>query len=219
MIRQYRFASCAIVIVWMAALGPAVSKQARKASARSASQAQESAFSRRPFSADITIVGKQGTYRGKIYAEPGALRTDVKLSNGTDASVIERYDKGVEWILTPGRHYFVAPINETDDLLSALRNRAARVKRQDLGPAKVGAYPCEEYRVEVAVKRRKLSGWIWVARARAMDGFIVKAKDQTSGESVELSNIRLERPNSSLFNLPAGYSRLTTPSAKPKATH
>lgn len=219
MIHQHRLAGFALVIVGMAALGPRASKQVRKASSHSATQAQESAFSRKPFSADITIVGKQGTYHGKIYAEPGALRTDVRLSNGTDASVIERYDKGVEWILTPGRHYFVAPIKKSDDLLSALRDRAARVTRQDLGPARVGAYPCEEYRVEVTVKRRKLSGWIWVARARSMDGFIVKAKDQTSGESVELSNIRLEHPNPALFNLPAGYSRLTKPSARPKSAH
>lgn len=219
MIRQRRLVSFAIVVASMAAWGPRVSKQTRKASGRSTARAQESAFSRKPFSANITIVGKQGTYHGKIYAEPGAVRTDVQLSNGTDASVIERYDKGIEWILTPARHYFVAPMDERDDLLSALRNRAARVKRQDLGPAKVGAYSCEEYRVEVTVKRRRLSGWIWVARAQAMNGFIVKAKDQSSGESVELSDIRLERPDPALFNLPAGYSELTKPTIRPKSSH
>jgi hypothetical protein len=215
---QQRLAACALTIVWLAVPALRVSGQGRKARVRDERE-KSSAFSQRPFSADITITGKQDVYHGKIYAQAGAMRTDVRLSNGTDASVIERFDKGVEWILTPGRRYVVAPIDNRDDLLSALRNPAARVKKQDLGPETIGTYPCEEYRVAVSVKRARLSGWIWVARSPAMDGFIVQAKDQGSGESIELSNIRLESPDPSLFILPAGYQQIIKPSKPPKSAH
>lgn len=213
--RQGRLAACAAVVVWLAGPGTYGARQTRKASTHRAVRSKGPEFNQRPFTANITITGKSDIYHGKIYAEADAMRTDVRLSSGADASIIERFDKGVEWILTPGKHYVVAPISEREDLIGALRDASARVKKQDLGSERVGEYSCEEYRVEVFVRRHKISGWIWVARAPAMDEFIVKAKDGASGESVELSNIRFQSPDSALFDLPAGYRQLTKPSKHP----
>jgi hypothetical protein len=194
-----------------------------------------SAFSSHPFTADVTIVTKSAkfhhiqkhpsaapagdssvSYHGKMYAGRDASRTDMEMGKGETASVIVRYDKGVSWILMPGNHYIEGPIDEHADLLDALRDPNAKVKKQDLGPEKVGAYPCEKYKVEVTSRGKTQSGWIWVAKAKNLDGFIVKTQDAASKESVTLSDIRLGPPPASVFNLPAGYHELAE-TAKPAA--
>jgi len=197
-----------------------------------------SAFSDHPFTADVTIVTRAAkfhhiqkhppaapagelsvSYHGKMYAGREALRTDMEMGHGATASVIVRYDKGVQWILMPGKHYIETPIDERTDLLSALRDTSAKVKKQALGAEKVGAYPCEKYKVEVSSHGLAQSGWIWVAKAKNLDGFIVKTQDAASKESVSLSDIRLGAPPASLFDLPAGYHKLTPAAKPPKGSH
>ncbi|HVB97896.1 MAG TPA: hypothetical protein VNJ12_01000 [Candidatus Dormibacteraeota bacterium] len=222
--RRYSLAALAMVCIGTAAPGWLSAAQAGRNNRAQAtwSESKPSAFSREPFTADMTILGRQGKYHGTMYAGRNALRTDVRLTNGATASVIVRYDKGVEWILVPGRHYIEAPIDKSADLLSSLRDKAAHVEKRDLGPEKVGAYPCEKYRVKVSVRGHELSGWIWVSRARAMHGFVVKAQDQVSGDGVELSHIQLKAPHPSLFDLPAGYRPLreaSHPSGTPGPAH
>lgn len=218
--RSFRFAALAVIWIGWAIPGPGRLARANRQNARhSGAKSRVSPFGRKPFTADLTIVGKQGTYHGKMYAGSNALRTDVRLSSGVTTSIIVRYDKRIEWILIPGRRYIVAPIETSGDLLSALRDKSARVEKQDLGRENVGAYACEKYRVKVSGKGRKESGWIWVARGQGMKGFIVKARDRKSGESVELSHIQLSAPNPSLFNLPAGYHQLRKPSKTRRPAH
>lgn len=207
--------------MWVGVFAPSPQHMSRgkSSAAAKAVRTKGSAFSREPFTADMTIIGRQGTYHGKMYAGTDAMRTDVRLSSGVVASVIVRYDRGVEWILVPGRQYIEAPIDRSNDLLGALRDKDARVRKRDLGPERVGAYPCEKYRVVVSDRGRKRSGWIWVARAKAMNGFVVKAEDQSTGKSVVLSNVRFGSPGPSVFDLPAGYHLLTKPSKTPGPTH
>jgi hypothetical protein len=187
-----------------------------------------SPFSSHPFSADITIVTRTAkfhhiqqnppaasggdltvSYHGKMYAGRDASRTDMEMGRGVTASVIVRYDKGVSWTLMPGNHYIETPIDERADLLSSLRDPNAKVNKQDLGPETVGSYPCEKYKVDVTGGGHTLSGWIWVAKAKDLDGFIVKSQDAASKQSVTLSDVQLKTPVASLFDLPPGYQKFT----------
>jgi hypothetical protein len=187
-----------------------------------------SAFSDHPFSADVTIVTRTTkfhhlqkrpsaapandlsvSYHGKMYAGRDALRTDMEMGHGVTASVIVRYDKGVSWTLMPGNHYIEGPIEERNDLLSALRDPSAKVTRQDLGAETVGSYPCEKYKVDVTSHGKTQSGWICVAKAKNLDGFIVKSQDAATKQSISLSDIQMKTPPASLFDLPAGYKKLT----------
>jgi hypothetical protein len=221
----------AVAVVWIERRGGG--------SGMLAGNRQVSAFSKQPFTADMTINSRtpkfhqspggmpgtapavvKKTYHGKMYAGPAALRTDVEMGPGRTAAVIVRYDKGFSWILMPGKRYLQVPIHERSDLLSALRDKNAHVQKQDLGTETIGAYPCEKYHVQATEKGRPESGWIWVAKAENLHGFIVKAEDEKSKESVVFSDISLTAPNPSVFDLPAGYHELTqAPPAPPAASH
>ncbi|MDE3136960.1 MAG: hypothetical protein KGL59_10330 [Acidobacteriota bacterium] len=221
-----------------AAAKPAVTAPAPATTETPPATHRVSAFSNHPFSADVTIVTKTAqfhhiqqrpqtapagdlsvSYHGKMYAGRDALRTDMAMGRGVTASVIVRYDKGVSWTLMPGNHYIEGPIDERNDLLSALRDPGAKVTKQDLGPETVGSYPCEKYKVDVTSRGKTQSGWIWVAEAKYLDGFIVKSQDAASKQSISLSDIQLKTPPESLFDLAAGYHKLTEPPQQAAPTH
>jgi hypothetical protein len=182
--------------------------------------AQSSPFSSVPFTADVTITKPSGgTYHGKMYACANASRTDVEMQPGKVASVIVRYDKKVTWVLMPAQHYLESPISESTGLIGLLRNRQAEMQRKDLGPEQVGAYACEKYSIAATIQGEQQSGIIWVARATDLHGFIVKAQQGDKNDTITFSNIRLGAPNPSVFEVPAGYYKLPSPSSsqgKPK---
>lgn len=167
-----------------------------------------SPFGNQPFSADVKITGKLATFHGRMYAGHDALRMDVEMGRGAVASVITRYDKGIDWILMPHRHYIQVPIRRHSDLLSAMHDPRAKVREKDLGPETVGSYACEKYEVQVTSRGHSYSGWIWVAKEKRLDRFIVKAQDARSKESISLSHIHLVEPPADIFELPAGYHEL-----------
>ena len=198
----------AFAVVGLAAMAVAFALRHARGE-HAAAEYHVSPFSDSPFSADITIAGKGATYHGKMFASATALRTDVDTGPGMTASVIARYDKGVTWILTPGAHYIQMPIEKRTDLVSELREPGARIEKKDAGPAQIGAYACRKFRVKATVNGRTQTGWIWVARAKDLHGFIVQATDDASGETISFSNIRLGMPAASVFDLPPGAQRLT----------
>lgn len=188
-----------------------------------------SAFSNHPFSANITIVTKTAsvhnlqpgqspnaipetpvTYHGKMYADRKALRTDIDMEPGLTASVIIRYDKGVAWVLMPSHRYIQTPIQERTDLLSMLRDGRAHIQKDDLGAESVGAYPCEKYHVVATEKGQRETGLIWVAKQRSLKGFIVKAQDERTQERITFSDIQMAAPKPAVFEIPAGYQKLST---------
>ncbi len=171
-------------------------------------QGHASAFSDYPFTADTTIAGKEFTSHGETFASCMALRSDVSSAPGVTVSAIVRYDKGVMWTLFPNFRYVETPIAKGTDVLSLLREKGARVEKQDAGPAQVGSYACEKYHVKVSVNGHTGSGWIWVAQRKDLHGFIVQAKDDASGITITLSHIELGAPPSSLFDLPKGEQRM-----------
>jgi hypothetical protein len=147
-----------------------------------------SPFSSHPFSADITIVTRTAKFHHIQQNPPAASGGDLTVSYH-------------------GKMY--AGRDACADLLSSLRDPNAKVNKQDLGPETVGSYPCEKYKVDVTGGGHTLSGWIWVAKAKDLDGFIVKSQDAASKQSVTLSDVQLKTPVASLFDLPPGYQKFT----------
>ena len=205
----------ALAVVGLAAVAVAFALR-RVHGGQAAAEHRVSPFSDSPFSADIKITGKGTTYHGKMYASTMALRTDVDTEPGMTASVIVRYDKGLTWIIAPGAHYIQTPIERRTDLVSALRDPGARIERKDAGPAQIGSYACRKYRVSATMNGKTQTGWIWVAQAKELHGFIVQATDDASGETISFSDIRLAAPAASLFDLPPGAQKLQ-PGSQPGA--
>lgn len=209
------FATLSTFVVVVALAVAWASRGRQKPAGAMVQREQASAFSALPFSASITITRPTGgVYHGKMYAGTMATRTDVQMEPGKTASVIVRYDRNVTWVLMPAAHYLESPISNDDELFNLLREHSRKIQRQDLGAEWAGAYPCEKYRIEATTQNGQKAAYIWVAKAAALHGFIVKAQRGNPSETITFSDIRLGQPNPSLFEIPAGYHKLPNPGAQ-----
>lgn len=208
--------SCAAV---MAMSGPVWAQANRPAPAAGAqagkSIAPERVFVRKPFTADMVMTSaKQNgrTIHGKMYAAEQAMRMDLEAEPGMETSTIVRFDKKVVWVLMPGEHrYMEMPITPRAGMMATLHASGTKYELQDLGAEKVGSYACEKYRAQWTDHGQSGSGFVWVATAGGVKGFIVRAEDEKSGATNEYRNIRPGEPPASLFEVPAGYEKMEMP--------
>ena len=178
----------------------------------------QSPFNYKPFTADMTMSGKMGSQQGKIYAGENAFRTEVTMPGGMSTATIVRYDKKVVWMLMPGNRYMEMPLGERAGMTGALRDKTAKVDKQDLGPEKVGAYDCEKYRVHTVTSNYDGTGLVWIGKGGDSDRFLIKTEDEKTGATMEYSNIKVGQPDASVFEIPAGYQKMQMPNM-PGMTH
>lgn len=167
------------------------------------------------FSADMTQVtpSRNGvvTMKGKIYVKGIIQRQDLSTPIGKHI-IIMRPDKGVIWTLMPdSKNYLEQPTTKID-AKSVPSIESVIKKRTDLkkaGTAKVAGYDCVKYTYKNP--ERQVSGTVYISTKLQQQ---LKADTQTGTRkmSYSLSNIKEGKQAMSIFDLPAGYKKVTMPS-------
>jgi len=85
--------------------------------------------------------------------------------------------------------------------------KGVQVKQESLGSEQVGGYHCDKTRMTVTWQGVTGTTIEWTAKE--LNGFVVKKQDETTGELTEYKNIRLGPQDPSLFELPAGYKKMS----------
>jgi hypothetical protein len=163
----------------------------------------------KPFSADQMVTKDRKTATSKVYATPTALRTEG-VQDGKKYITILLYDRKVMWSLMPDeKMYFEMPIPAGAGVAAGMKEmmKGVQVKSEPLGSEQVGGYLCEKTRVTVTWQGVTDTTIEWAAKD--LGGFIVKKQDETTGELTEYKNIRLGPQDPSLFELPAGYKKMS----------
>lgn len=159
----------------------------------------------KPFSADqIHMAGKRTT-TGKILATENAVRVESE-AKGKKSINITRFDRNVIWVLMPEQKmYMEMPFQRIGEMAAAMKG--ATVKRDALGPEQVGAYHCDKSLVETTYEGRVYVTIEWAAKE--LDGFVVKRADEKESWSTEYQNVQLGPQDPALFDIPAGYQKLS----------
>jgi hypothetical protein len=82
-----------------------------------------------------------------------------------------------------------------------------QVKHEPLGSEQVSEYHCDKSRTTVTWQGITSSTVEWAAKE--LGGFVVKKLDEKTGETTEYQNIKIGPQDPSLFELPAGYQKLS----------
>jgi hypothetical protein len=159
----------------------------------------------KPFSADQVHTMRNKTTTGKIYASENAVRTEGQ-EKGKSSTNIMRFDRKVMWILMPDQKMYLEMPWATQAEWAVAAD-GAQVKRESLGSEQVGAYHCDKSRVTVTYKGTTSTQLEWAAKE--LDGFVVKRQDEKGMWSTEYQNVKLGPQDPSLFELPAGYQKLS----------
>lgn len=169
----------------------------------------------REYAAEQVMRTPDGTHTGKVFVGPSAYRMEMAFGGpGQRQIMIARFDKRVLWMLMPEEKVYIempmAP--EAGEALSG-RDPTQRVERQLLGSETVGGHPTRKYKVTVTGKDGTFVGFQWLAQD--LGEMPIRWEDEQQTMRVELRNIKLGRQPAELFEIPAGYERMSMPGGMP----
>jgi hypothetical protein len=169
---------------------------------------------RAEYSANQTIETADMSMKGRVYYATGKERREM-VTDGGKMTMILRQDKKVTWMLMPEESvYREMPLQQgpanSGDLSGYKILESSRV-----GEETVNGVPATKYKVIMqAPDGAKMGGFHWLSK----DSIALKADmiavDQGSKTRLkfELSDLRVGRQDPSLFEVPAGYSKMDMPS-------
>lgn len=163
----------------------------------------------KPFSADMTKTKGNKTTTAKVNMIETAIRTEG-VERGRKYISIMRYDRKVLWSLMPDQKMYIEmgiPIGP--EFAASMKDmmKDVQVKHEPLGSEQVAGYNCDKSRTTVTWQGITATTIEWAAKE--LGGFVVKKLDEKTGEITEYQNIKLGPQDPSLFELPAGYQKMS----------
>ena len=163
------------------------------------------------YSADIVTETSSGTHKSHTYAKGIKQRMEVN-EEGQKAINIMRGDKKVMWMLMPNeKMYMEMPLNtQKEDMASKLNDPDIKVEKKFLADENVDGHPSKKYHVTMTRNGKKeSSGFMW--EATDLNNFPVKWQDEDKKTTVTWKNIKLGDVPDSMFEIPAGYKKMSMP--------
>ena len=154
------------------------------------------------FSADLIVTPKgEEAMTGKIFVKGNKIRNEM-VEDGEKQIMINRPDKNVTWMITPEeKSYMEIPYQETDNNFeewTADREKQAK----ELGEETVAGQACRKF--EMVEDGEKTIYWV----SKKLS-FPVKVEN--SDTTLEYKNIKEGGLSDSLFEIPAGYQKMSMP--------
>ena len=164
------------------------------------------------FSADMIQSTPDHSVKGKVFVKGENFREEITSIGGGHPIIIFRKDKNLIWTLMPqNRMYMEMPATQKGRILTQTDQNDIKdiAEKKYLGTEKINGFICDKYRLVFKDKARGTTTQ-WISKKLK---FPIKAvSDTTNGKVVvEYKNIRETKLSDSLFNIPAGYKKMTMP--------
>ncbi|MEW5733908.1 MAG: DUF4412 domain-containing protein, partial [Thermodesulfobacteriota bacterium] len=182
---------------------------------------------KKEFSADQVVKGPMGMeQRSKVFMAKKMARYDEG-----QRSTIVRWDKNVTWMLNnQDKTYFESAI-QNDKMPMTMRDMEKSVERKKLGEEKVEGRACEKYQVKMDLQKA-MAAQMAKEKDEEFKKFMSQMKKEITlltwmdkelgvpvktqmedGTTTLLTNIKVAAQPKSLFEIPAGYKKVSTPPA------
>ncbi len=155
------------------------------------------------YSATNTMETGEHKIKMKIFYSPGKQRSDM----GEGISSIIRFDKKLMWQLMNGASMYMESAidtNNEDDITNY------DIQRTVVGKETVNGFSTTKYKVIATSKQgKKFGGFFWVTPEGInikMD-LLYKEGEKKMRMAQELSDLKIAKQPSSLFEIPAGFSK------------
>jgi Domain of unknown function (DUF4412) len=165
------------------------------------------------YSADQSMETAETTMSGKVYVTPVKERREMNIS-GETMTMIMRRDKKIAWTLMPSEQmYMEMAFDQAKSQTENLDN--FKIETTPMGTETINGVNCDKSKVIMTNLKdgSKMGGFWWVSKdgiVMKMD-MIAKEKNEKMRMKLELSNVKVGKQNASLFEIPAGYSKMTMP--------
>jgi hypothetical protein len=158
------------------------------------------------FTAERVLVFDGQSYVGRMWSMPGEQRHEQELSSVNPIFIL-RADSAIGDVLLPQLHTAVE--FDLPKVLAALRQPDLLGK--PAGHETVNGVETTRYEVDRKIPEGHLAGVLWLSSdgiPMRCDGSYTSRKGKVSKVHWELRDVKIGRQDASLFEVPAGYSKL-----------
>ena len=163
------------------------------------------------YSADVVTESSGGTHKSHMYAKGTKQRMEMS-EEGQKVINIIRGDKKVMWMLMPDQKmYMEMPLTkQKEDITSRMIDPDVKMEKKFLADENVDGHPSKKYHVTMTRNGKKeSSGFMW--EATDLNNFPVKWQEEDGKTTVTWKNIKLGDVPDSMFEIPAGYNKMSMP--------
>jgi len=165
------------------------------------------------YSADSVLETAEVSMKGHVNYTPTRERREMVMGSGGDKMImITRHDKKVAWTLMPSEKMYmeasIAQAKSKEDLSSY------KIEQTVIGPETVnGVSTTKSKIIMTGPKGEKMGGFMWTTK----DNIVVKMdaiaidKKQKHRYKTELTNLKVGKQDPKLFEVPAGYEKMSIP--------
>jgi outer membrane lipoprotein-sorting protein len=163
------------------------------------------------FSADVLMQGRGQEHQSKIYVKGDKVRQEISTPRGESVSILRR-DQKVMWMLMPGqKSYLEMPLNQ-QAFARAMNMPEASVSKKFLGTETLNGYETDKYETTVTTRRGTVKSTIWLAKKL---GVPIRIESADKSFRVDYKNIKVGGVDDAVFEVPAGYQKMSMPAGMP----
>jgi outer membrane lipoprotein-sorting protein len=160
------------------------------------------------FSAKVITKAGGMEIPGKMYVKGEKARNEVQMA-GHPSVQIMRPDKKVVWVIMPQQKaYMEMSFTKEHEQKMLNISEQAKAKMKKVGTETVNGYECDKYETTMGPEGKSPKQFIWIAPKL---GVPIKMVTADGSFSMEYKDIKPEKLEDSLFELPQGYHKMKIP--------
>lgn len=170
------------------------------------------------FAADFTVnastPGGIQLLEGHIYSTPGKERSEFRGPDGSTQVSILRKDKNLVWNLLPGNVYIESALPPDASGIPGGKGSGNNMEITRVGSEKVNGIDATKQEIKATGPNGEvMHGYVWLSKEDIM--LQMQGDMSHQGKKLtfkrELSNLKVDKQDPKLFELPAGIRKLEAP--------
>ena len=167
------------------------------------------------YSADSVLETADAKMQGHVNYTPTRERREMVMGRGGEKIfMIMREDKKVAWTLMPAdKMYIETNINQAKSGTSPDASKY-KMEHTEIGPETINGISTTKSKVVMTgPKGEKMEGFMWLSKENIMMKIDATASDKNNKTrfKTELSNLKIGKQDTKLFEIPAGYEKMSMP--------
>jgi hypothetical protein len=148
--------------------------------------------------------------KAKLYMKADKMRMESDAAAGS--YTIVRRDLKKMWMVMPSTKSYMEMAEAKEDVPVPEEKVKGEVGRKVVGSETVDGHPCTKYEVTAKIGEKTVTSYQWWATDI---NFPIKAAALDGSWNVEYRDIKIGSQPDSLFELPAGYQKMSMPTMPP----
>jgi outer membrane lipoprotein-sorting protein len=150
--------------------------------------------------------------QGKIYIKGDRARLESSTPLGSVISIL-RLDKKAMWMLMAGQKTYMEMPLDKEAYAKALNIPTDEASMKHLGTETINGFDTDKYETHVKTGGQEMKTTMWISKKL---GVPLKIESANKSFIQEYKDIKEGGVDDALFELPAGYKKMTMPAGLPK---